>query len=129
MSRKYHNYRPRLRTRARHLRNNMTRAEIRLWKAIKGRQLGVEFLRQTPIDRFIVDFFCKEPQMVIEVDGSSHHSAEAYRYDQWRQRRLESLGITVLRFENSEVFSDLEGVVRAIRNWIERLGGQPEPRG
>ena len=89
-------YNPNLKLKARLLRQNSTLAEILLWKNIKDRALGYEFHRQVPIDEFIVDFYCHELSLVIEVDGNTHD----YNFinDELRQKKLESLGIMVVRF-------------------------------
>jgi very-short-patch-repair endonuclease len=65
-------YDPRLKQFARYLRNNSTLSEILLWKQIKNKALGIEFHRQVPIDEFIVDFYCHELMLAIEIDGISH---------------------------------------------------------
>jgi len=70
--RKIIKYNPKLRAFANKLRNNMTFGEIALWREIKNKKLGVRFSRQIPIDQYIVDFYCKDLQLAIEVDGSIH---------------------------------------------------------
>ena len=107
-------YNPALRSRARALRKNSTLAEILLWQAIRGKQLNCEFHRQVPIDEYIVDFYCHELRLAIEVDGESHRGAEAYRRDVARQRRLEELGVSFLRFTDEEVKRNLAGIVGTI---------------
>ena len=114
-------YNPKLRAIARRLRNNMTPAEITLWQHLKGKQMaGFDFDRQKPIDEYIVDFYCKQLKLAIEVDGSSHNCKESQIQDRYRQSRLESLGINFLRFQNSEVQHETEAVLTAIRAWISR---------
>ncbi len=117
-------YDARLRNFARELRKNGTRAEVRLWRELQGRKLGVQFHRQVPIDSYIVDFYCHELGLAIEVDGSSHEHPEAYVEDTRRQQRLESLGVTVVRFRDEEVFKNTEGVVGMIRDHIAETGNQ-----
>jgi very-short-patch-repair endonuclease len=88
-------YNPELKEKARHLRNESTFSEILLWLKIKGKTFGYEFHRQVPLDEYIVDFYCHELSLAIEIDGSSHDNK--YDYDLKRQRRLESLGVRFIR--------------------------------
>ena len=112
-------YDPRLKERACELRNNATRSEALLWEHLRGkRMLGYDFHRQRPIDKFIVDFFCSELCLAIEIDGSSHN--EKFEADEARQRRLESLGVWVLRFLDEDVKNNVEGVMMEIENWINK---------
>ena len=113
-------YRPELVKRARELRKNLTPAERRLWKYINRKQIhGFDFDRQKPIDSFIVDFYCKELKLAIEIDGQSHDfKAE---YDLKRQEVLESFGITVIRFSENEVLYNLDYVLSEIEFWILKL--------
>ena len=110
------NYEPRLKIIARILRKNSTLGEILLWQVIKGKKLGYEFHRQVPIDKYIVDFYCHELMLAIEIDGITHNFK--YDSDQDRQRKLENLGIHFLRFQEKDVRSNLEGVVFNIQEWI-----------
>lgn len=105
---------------ARQLRKNMTLSEVLLWGDLKNKQiLGFDFDRQRPIDNYIVDFYCKDLQLAIEIDGSSHDSEEAQLKDEVRQKRLESLGVTFLRFSDRAVKRDRANVVRAITIYVE----------
>ena len=103
------------------LRNNtVSRAEKYLWKAgLRKKQLGVGFKRQRPINNFIVDFFCAEINLIIEVDGSSHDAKGSY--DRYRQDKLESLGYTVIRFQEGEVIHRYPDVENRILRAIEVL--------
>ncbi|NEQ65287.1 MAG: endonuclease domain-containing protein [Symploca sp. SIO2D2] len=102
------------------LRRNMTKAEFRLWQKIKGKQLaGVKFRRQYSVDRFIVDFYCTELKLAIEVDGESHFREGVQEYDKERQAFIESVGIRFLRFTNDEVYGDLEEVLERI---VQKIG-------
>ena len=96
-------YNPKLKTYARELRKNSTLAEVLFWKAIKGKSYGVEFHRQVPIDEYIVDFFCHELKLVIELDGAIHAEDDVIEKDIRRQARLEELGLKVLRIRNNVV--------------------------
>lgn len=109
-----------LRDRARDLRGNPTEAEKVLWRHLRLKQLGGHrFRRQHPIGNYIVDFFCFEKGLVIEIDGG-HHS-ERQEYDQVRTMWLESCGYRVLRFWNNEVMRDIEAVKSAILMELEAI--------
>ena len=113
-------YRRDLRVRARRLRNESTYSEILLWQEIKNRQLGFQFHRQVPLLDYIVDFYCHELYLAIEIDGQSHHSLQAQQYDARRQSRLEGWGIKFLRFEDARMKEDINKVKDEIRVWIEK---------
>ena len=98
------------------LRENMTIAEKLLWSRLKSNQLGVRFKRQHPIDIFIADFYCHQYKLVVEVDGEYHN--EQLDYDEGRTAELQNLGITVIRFTNDEVMSDVDRVVEEIRKHL-----------
>jgi very-short-patch-repair endonuclease len=108
---------PNLKVPARKLRKNMTLSETLLWQYLrKSQMLGYRFRRQEPIGNYIVDFFCRKLNLAIEIDGSSHDGK--YELDMKRQREIEGLGITVLRFGDKEVKRNINGVLRGIENWI-----------
>lgn len=109
-------YNPELRKRARNLRNNATYSEVLLWSKIRRKSLGYEFHRQVPIDGYIVDFYCHELNLAIEVDGSSHENK--FDYDMSRQRVLERLGVRFIRFENIDVNRNMIDVLRALERVI-----------
>lgn len=112
-------YDPWLKEYARKLRNNATKSEVRLWKRLKGKQmLGYDFHRQKPLLNFIADFYCYELKLVIELDGYYHKRGEVKIKDESKQQSLEKLGLTVLRFENDEVFEDLGAVLDRIERYI-----------
>ena len=105
---------------ARKLRQNMTLGEVLLWQRLKRKQMrGYDFDRQRPIDRYIVDFYCKDLKLAIEVDGSSHDGEEAKINDEIRQEHLESLGVIFLRFTDADVKQNMEMVVDSIEHWID----------
>ncbi|KAA3598712.1 MAG: endonuclease domain-containing protein [Calditrichaeota bacterium] len=112
-------YKSHLKDYARHLRKNSTLPEIILWKQIKGKALGVEFHRQVPIDNFIVDFYCHELMLAIEIDGSSHDNK--YEYDYRRETKLQDLGVKFIRFNNSDVMNNLIGVFNALQKRVEEI--------
>ncbi len=112
-------YNPELKAYARALRKNMTFAEVILWQKIRKRAFGVQFHRQVPMLNYIVDFYCHEIGLVIEVDGSSHD--HKYLYDAKRQGALEKQGVIFLRFTNKQVLKNLFGVLLAIEAKVEEL--------
>jgi len=113
-------YNPKLKEIARKLRQNMTFSEVKLWNELKnGQLLGYDFDRQRPIGNYIVDFFCKDLQLAIEVDGITHLDERVIEKDEIRQEELESMGICFLRFDALLVVDKVEVVVREIREWIE----------
>jgi len=112
-------YNPKLKAIARYLRQNMTETEIMLWQRLKRKQVqGYDFDRQKPIDEYIVDFYCKKLKLAIEIDGTSHDSEEAQEQDQYRQARLEAIGVRFLRFRDEDVRLRLDEVVRTIECWM-----------
>ncbi len=116
-------YNPKLKEFARDLRNNSTLSEVLLWRKLKGSQMGgYDFHRQKPIDNYIVDFFCSELMLAIEIDGRSHD----YKVtgDRERQNKLESLGIHFLRFADYEVKKDMNAVLKVIEAKINELESQ-----
>ena len=119
MRRKIIPYNPALKEKARQLRNNSTNSEIKLWMFLKGKQMcGYDFHRQKPLDEYIVDFFCNELMLAIEIDGISHGGRE--KYDNKRQQRLESLGIRFLRFDDNDVYYRTDKVLSEIDEWIKQ---------
>jgi very-short-patch-repair endonuclease len=113
-------YNPKLKALAKKLRESMTISESMLWLGLKQKQLGYDFDRQRPIDEFIVDFYCKELKLAIEIDGESHDHPDAYVNDIKRQEKLESLGIHFLRFDDEDVKANPDNVIEAIRDWISQ---------
>jgi very-short-patch-repair endonuclease len=101
----------------------MTLGEVLLWQRLKRKQMqSYNFDRQRPIDRYIVDFYCKDLKLAIEIDGSSHDGEEAKINDDIRQERLESLGVRFLRFNDVDVKRNMEMVVNSIELWIDDKG-------
>ncbi len=117
-------YNPKLKQLSRELRNNSTLSEVLLWNELKGRKIkGYQFMRQKPIDNYIVDFFCGKLKLIIEIDGDSHIYKQ--EKDETRQRRLEDLGLTVMRFNDLEVKRQMNGVLGAIASWIDDFDTTP----
>ena len=100
------------------LRTNMPKPEEILWQRIRRKQLGVKFRRQHGIGRYIVDFYCPELNLVIEIDGDSHFSDEGKEKDTIRDAFMEALGIKVLRFTNEEVMKQTESVLERLFNLV-----------
>ena len=119
MQRKIIPYNPKLKELARQLRQNMTFSEVKLWNELKNGQLmGYDFDRQRPIGNYIVDFFCKDLQLAIEVDGITHLDEKVIAKDFIRQEDIESYGVSFLRFDALLVVNKVEAAVREIRDWI-----------
>jgi very-short-patch-repair endonuclease len=110
-------YNPQLVVRAKQFRQNPTPAEKKLWQEYL-RNFKFRILRQRPIDRFIVDFYCAALKLVIEIDGDSHFTEEGKEYDQERTKVLEGHGLRVVRFTNEEVMNCFESVCGEIENLI-----------
>lgn len=122
-------YNPKLVQRAKDLRKNMTLAEKRIWYDY-FRNFKFRVLKQRPIDHFIVDFYCHELKLVIEIDGDSHFTDEGKAYDKLRTQVLEGYGLKVLRFTNDEVLNNFEGVCRQVEEMIplnKGEDGSPQP--
>lgn len=102
---------PQYRGRRVELRRNPTEPEKRLWQAVRGKQLGAKFRRQHGIGHYIVDFYCPEWALVVELDGDSHFNADAQASDAKRDAFLRGLGLRVLRFTNLEIMQNLDGVL------------------
>ncbi len=113
-------YNPKLKALSRELRKSRNLSEALLWNELKARKMkGYQFMRQKPIDNFIVDFFCSRLKLVIEIDGESHN--EKLEEDKLRQEKLVFLGLRVLRFQDSAVKKDIINVLRAIELFIEEF--------
>ena len=112
-------YNPKLQVLARKLRKDMTFGEVLLWNELKDNKLfGFDFDRQCCIDNYIVDFYCKDLMLAIEIDGMSHNYEEAYNKGELRQTKLESFGIRFLRFSESEMKNDMLNVLRSIESKV-----------
>jgi very-short-patch-repair endonuclease len=118
----FYNAKPHIFEKAKLLRENMTLAELRLWNALKGKQvLNLKFRPQHPIDIFIADFYCHQVKLVIEIDGEIHQDEEQLEYDIGREAELSYLGIKVIRFTNKEIFNNLPEVVAKIESVSSKL--------
>lgn len=99
------------------LRNKSTPAESTLWRSLKNKQLeGKKFRRQYSIGNYILDFYCQEEKLGIELDGAHHFTEEGIKHDKIRDEYLNRIGVRVLRFENAAVFKFHESVLDTIKN-------------
>ena len=110
---------PEIFKRAIELRKNMTEAERILWSALRRKQLsGKRFRRQHPIETFIVDFYCHESRLAIEVDGGIHLEKEQKEYDKGRSNELEQLGLKIIRFTNEQINNNLAETLQEIEKYL-----------
>ena len=108
-----------MKSRARLLRRKSTDAEVVLWQHLRNRRLlGCKFRRQVPIGKYIVDFLCEDPPIIMELDGGQHMEQE--RYDQMRTNWLQANGFLVLRFWNNDIAENMEGVLERLFSTIEK---------
>jgi very-short-patch-repair endonuclease len=113
-------YNKNLREFSRELRNHSTLSEVLLWQKLRAGQFrGYTFNRQKPLGNFIVDFYCKKLNLVIEIDGGSHFYEEAVIEDQQRQKVLEEMGLAFLRFLDSDVRKSMPFVLAELGYFIE----------
>ena len=112
-------YNPKLKEYARELRKNSTLSEVLLWKNIKNKALGVQFHRQVPMLEYIVDFYCHELMLAIEIDGDSH--LYKYEYDSKRQGELEKEGVVFLRFTDLDIKQNMFSVGLALEQVVQEL--------
>ncbi|MEP0987733.1 DUF559 domain-containing protein [Ekhidna sp.] len=110
-------YRKDLKEKARQLRKDSTLSEILLWQEIRKRQLGVQFHRQVPILDYIVDFYCHEIKLAIEINGSSHEWK--VEYDKLRAKRLKATGVSTLVFDDLDVKRDINWVLNQIVEYLQ----------
>jgi len=103
------------------LRDNLTQAEQCLWTRLRLKHLGCAFYRQKPIGDYIVDFYCPKARLVVEVDGGQHLTAETARNDAVRDEYMRSLGLTVLRFSNSEVLVNTDSVAERVYEQLDKI--------
>jgi len=109
----------------RKLRQTQTDAETIFWSKVRGNQLGVKFRRQYSVKQFVIDFYVPEVRLAIELDGAVHFTDEAQARDAEREAIIAQYGITFLRFTNTEVETNLTGVLEAVRLKIEALRTSP----
>jgi very-short-patch-repair endonuclease len=115
-------------TRARYLRKNATRYERILWRHLRNRKFAnYKFRRQYPIDRYILDFYCPEAHLAIELDGGGHNYVGGQLHDRERATFLATEGIVLLRFWNHQIHDDLHNVLEAIWFVLDRIRNNPSP--
>ncbi|KKQ77534.1 MAG: hypothetical protein A3A96_02435 [Candidatus Zambryskibacteria bacterium RIFCSPLOWO2_01_FULL_39_39] len=107
-----------LKERRRELRQNSTKTEEILWWYLRDKKLGVKFKRQHSIGGYILDFYCPEKKLIIELDGEIHNTKEAKEYDAVRDKYFKELGYKVLRFKNRELENDTEKVLDRIKSYF-----------
>lgn len=104
--------------RARKLRANQTPAEEIFWQIVRNRKLGgMKFRRQHQINRYIVDFYCVELGLIIELDGDIHDTREQLTKDSKRDKYLTSIGNTIIRIPNQRIFDDIQAVLEELMDW------------
>jgi very-short-patch-repair endonuclease len=110
------NYNPYLKNRSRKLRKGMTETEVMIWNRLRRKQInGLQFYRQKPLGKYIVDFYCPAKKLVIEIDGGQHFWNDNPEKDKERDKYLaDALGYKILRFTNVDIFQNIEGVVHKI---------------
>lgn len=107
------------------LRSQMTPAENRLWIHLRGKQFkNLKFRRQHGIGPYIVDFFCPQLKLAIEVDGDVHALKNQRMKDQQRQNDLKSLGVIMIRYQNNDIFNNLDGVLKDL---YQKIFGKATP--
>jgi very-short-patch-repair endonuclease len=105
---------------ARKLRRNITEAEKKLWRLLRYNQLGVHFRRQVPLGPYVLDFFCFQAKLVVELDGSQHYFSKiGIKSDSKRDTYLKKQGLTILRFNNKEFLRNPFGVLQVIYEHIQ----------
>ncbi len=104
---------------AKNLRNNSTNDEMILWVRLKEHFPFYKFRRQHPLSNYIADFYCHKLKHVLEVDGSVHFGEANQKLDKQRQKALENLGLTVLRFTNDQIKTSIEIVIKKINEFIK----------
>ena len=105
----------------RSLRKNMTYCEKIVWSNLRERQLGYRFLRQYSVDHFVIDFYCPELKLAVELDGASHNNPEQIEYDIKRQKYLEEFNIKFVRIKDEDLFGNTNQAFMKIENTIKLL--------
>jgi very-short-patch-repair endonuclease len=124
---KGHHVFPAILQRSRDLRRPLTPTEAKVWRAVCNRQIGFKIRRQQPIGRFILDFYCAEAKLAIEIDGDVHADPDQAQYDAARTQWLKERGYAVVRFKVQQVDHDLSSVLEAIRRACEHRAGNTFP--
>jgi very-short-patch-repair endonuclease len=119
MQKHFPQYSRRLVSNARRLRREMTDAERKLWLVLRGNPLGIKFRRQVPFGKHVLDFYCHEAKLNIEVDGSQHYTEEGRHKDGLRDAGLRKQGIDVMRFSDRDVLTNIAGVGEVIQEKLK----------
>ena len=102
------------------LRHHLTPAEATLWSKIKCRKIcGMQWRRQFSIGRYILDFYCPKVKLAVELDGKDHFTIEGDKYDVERDNFISEKGIKILRFENCEVWNNMDMIIKVIEDCIK----------
>ncbi len=110
------------------LRTTMTKSEVVLWKHLKNKQfLNLKFRRQFGIGNYIVDFYCPEIKLAIEVDGSTHYEEEVFNKDIKKDEYIKNLGINLLRINSEEIFNNLNEVLFRLENICNEIQSKTSP--
>lgn len=110
------------------LRTIMTKSEVVLWKNLKGKQfLNLKFRRQFGIGNYIVDFYCPEIKLVIEVDGSTHYEEEVFEKDLKKDEYIQKFGINLFRINSEEIFNNLKEVLFRLENICNEIKSKTSP--
>ena len=117
----FYNADPLIFEKARELRNKLTPAEQTFWLRLKEQFPEYKFRKQHPIAIYVADFYCHKLKLVIEIDGPIHNSSEAKLDDEKRQKDLENLGLTVIRFTNEQIRIEVENAIQVISSTIGKL--------
>jgi very-short-patch-repair endonuclease len=106
----------------------MTEAERKLWALLRRNQLGVKFRRQVPLGPYVVDFYCANAKLVVELDGSQHYTENGEQEDKERDAHLREMGQAVVRYSDVEFLQNEDGVVQDILERVKaRIGGDSDP--
>lgn len=105
---------PRLKNRRQDLRLRSTIAEKVLWERIRNRKLGFKFIRQYSVEGYVMDFYCPEKRVAIELEGGVHRLKDVKVYDKFRKRFIEAYNIKFLVFRNDEVLSETVRILKMI---------------
>jgi very-short-patch-repair endonuclease len=103
-----------MKLRRKDLRNKPTLTEKILWKKLKENQLDEKFIRQYSVDNYVLDFYCPNKKLGVEIEGKIHQKTENVIYDKYRVRYIEAFGIKVIRFSNEEIFNNMQKVLDTI---------------
>lgn len=114
-----------LKPRRRDLRRKSTNAEKLLWERLRNNKLGVKFRRQFSVMGYVVDFYCPQYRLIIELKGGVHKTTSSKKYDDYRRKYLESFWMTIVEFWNAEIEQDMEKVISSIKN---HLSPGPSPK-